>query len=106
MIFQSRASRRTTQVVRSQLAVRLGIAVYAVALSLIAIRVVILVVDFPQSVWTVKTLLALSMPIVRPLQIVPAAQRPLLGAATLSDLTACLLLVSLPLLFLGRRAWS
>jgi hypothetical protein len=105
-MYQGQSSRRSTQVARSQLAVRLGIAMYSAVLALIALRIVVLVVDLPESVWSVRSIISLSSPIVRPLQVIPAAQRPLLGSATLSDLTAGLVLVALPLLFLGRRSWA
>jgi hypothetical protein len=57
----------------------------------------------PESVWSVGTILSLSSPIVRPLTVVPPANRVVAGAATLSDLTTTLLLLALPLALLGRR---
>lgn len=103
MNYQARSSRRAAQVVRSQLALRLGLALYAAASTLIALRVVILALSFPDSVWTVKTLLSLSAPLVMPLTLVPVGQRTLIGSATLSDLTAALILCALPLPILSRR---
>ena len=71
MIYQGRSGRRTGQTARSQLAVRLGIAVYA------AVCV--------------------------PLSVAPPANRVVVGAATLSDLTTMLLLLAVPIALLGRR---
>jgi hypothetical protein len=57
----------------------------------------------PESVSSVGAILSLSSPIIRPLTMVPPANRVVVGAATLSDLTATLLLLALPLALLGRR---
>jgi hypothetical protein len=103
MIYQGRTGRRAAQVARSQLAVRLGLAIYAALATLIALRLIVLLLAFPETVWTVKTILSLSAPAIAPLAVLPAAQRPLLGSATLSDLTAALVIVALPLPFLGNR---
>lgn len=102
--YQGRAGRRAAQVARSQLAVRLGLAIYAGMSALVLLRCLVLLFGFPDSVWTMKTILMLSSPLVLPFTIVPAAQRTIIGAATLSDLTAALILLVLPLPFLGRGA--
>jgi hypothetical protein len=41
-----------------------------------------------------------------PLTVVPSASRIVVGAVTLSDLTATLLLLALPLALVGRRQRS
>jgi hypothetical protein len=102
--YQGRAGRRAAQVARSQLAVRLGLAIYAGISVLVFLRCLVLLFGFPASVWTMKTILTLSAPFVLPFSIIPAAQRMIIGAATLSDLTTALILLVLPLPFLGRRA--
>jgi hypothetical protein len=51
----------------------------------------------------VGTIVSISSPISNPLNVIPPAQRVMAGAATLSDLTATLLLLALPLALLGRR---
>jgi hypothetical protein len=99
---QGRVSRRAAQVARSQLAVRLGLAVYAALCTAILLRCVVLLLQWPASVWSVKTILTLSAPIVLPLGIVPAASRPIIGSATLADLTAAIVLVALTLPLFGR----
>lgn len=103
MIYQGRAGRGATQIARSQLAVRLGIAVYAALCAAAVLRCAVLILALPASVSSVATLLSLSAPIINPLTVVPPAQRIVVGAATLSDLTATLLLLALPLALLGRR---
>lgn len=103
MIYQRRTSRQAAQAARSQLAVRLGLAMYAVFCAVVLLRCAILVLRFPESVWTVEMMLSASSPVVLPLTIVPAANRMVIGAATLSDLTALLVLLAAPLLLIGRR---
>lgn len=105
-MYQARSSRRAAQVARSQLAMRLGLAVYAVASMVIVLRCLILMLSFPPTVWTVKTILSLSAPLVLPLTLLPAAQRAVIGSATLADLTAALVLMALPLPLLGIRGRS
>jgi hypothetical protein len=103
VIYQGRSGRGATQFARSQLAVRLGIAVYAALCAAAVLRCVVLIVALPESVWSVGTILSLSSPIIKPLTLLPPANRVVIGSATLSDLTATLLLVALPLALLGRR---
>lgn len=106
MMYQGRSSQRAAQVARSQLALRLGIAAYAAASTLLILRCLALLLSFPGSVWTVQVILSISAPIVLPLSLVPAAQRVIVGSATLADLTAALILIALPLPFLGGRMRS
>ena len=103
MIYQGRAGRGPSHTTRSQLAVRLGLAVYASLCTAIVLRCAILVLDLPATVWSVGTILSASSPIVLPFTVAPAASRVVVGAVTLSDLTATLLLLALPLALLGRR---
>jgi hypothetical protein len=103
VIYQGRAGRGPAHTARSQLAVRLGIAVYAALCAAIALRCAILILDLPVTVWSVGAILSASSPVVLPFTVVPAASRVVVGAVTLSDLTATLLLVALPLALIGRR---
>ena len=103
MIYQRRASRQAAQVARSQLAVRLGLAVYAAFCAAILLRTAVLVLQFPDSVGTVKVILSASAPMVYPFRLAPAAQRMVLGNATLADVTALVVLLAVPLLLVGRR---
>ncbi|MGH2615710.1 MAG: hypothetical protein ACRDJC_10760, partial [Thermomicrobiales bacterium] len=106
MIYQGRASRQAAQVARSQLAVRLGLAIYAALCAAVLLRCAVLVFGFPDSVWTVETILTVSSPIVLPLTLAPASNRVVFGSATLADLTAVLLLTAAPLLLLGWRRYG
>jgi hypothetical protein len=64
----------------------------------------VLIIGFPESVWSVDAILTMSSPIVFPLTLIPAANRIIVGAASLADFTAALTLLAFPLLFLGRRS--
>jgi hypothetical protein len=103
VIYQRRTSRQAAQVARSQLAVRLGLAVYASLCAAILLRCAVLVLQFPDTVWTVRLILTVSAPVVFPFRLAPAANRVVLGGATLADMTALMVLIAVPLLFIGRR---
>ena len=103
MIYQGRSGRNPGHAARSQLAVRLGIAVYAALCTAVALRCAVLGLDLPATVWSVGAILSASSSVVRPFTVVPAASRVVVGAVTLSDVTATLLLLALPLALLGRR---
>ena len=103
MIYQGRSGRSPGNTARSQLAVRLGIALYAALCAATALRSTILILDMPASVWSVGAILSASSPIVLPFTALPAAGRVVVGALTLADLTTILLLLALPLALLGRR---
>jgi hypothetical protein len=103
VIYQGRSGRNPAHTARSQLAVRLGIAVYAALYAGVALRCAVRLLDLPATVWSVGVILSASSPVVRPFTVVPAANRVVVGAVTLSDLTATLLLLALPLALLGRR---
>ncbi len=105
-MYQGRASRRSAQVARSQVAVRFGLAIYAAACVAVLLRCLVLILSLPETVWAVGTILSTSQPIVLPFSVLPAATRAIFGSATLSDLTAALLLVALPLPFMGRQSRS
>lgn len=98
-----RSSRRSARVARSQLAARLGLALYAGLTTVVAMRCLVLVFSLPASVSSVHTLLSISSPVVLPFRLLPVAERSVLGSATLADLTAVLILLALPMPFLGRR---
>jgi hypothetical protein len=104
VIYQRRSNRRAVQVARSQLAVRLGIAVYAILCAAIALRCAVLIFALPETVWSVRLILAASQPMVMPLTIIPAGGRMILGSAMLSDLTAAVVLLAIPLPLVGLRA--
>lgn len=98
-----RPTRRSARVQRSQLATRLGLALYAGLTTVVAMRCLVLFFSMPTSVSSVGTILTLTNPIVLPFRLLPVAERAVIGSATLADLTVVLILVALPLPFLGRR---
>lgn len=102
MIYHRRTSRRAIQVARSQLAVRLGLAVYSALCAAMLLRAAVLILQFPDTVWTVRWILTTSAPIVLPFRLAPAANRAVVGDATLADVTALLVLFAIPLLLIGR----
>ena len=103
MIYQGRSGRGAAHTTRSQLAVRLGIAVYAALCCAVVLRCAVLALALPATVWSVGMILSVSSPVILPLTAVPPASRVVVGAVTLSDLTAMLLLLALPLALAGRR---
>ena len=104
MIYQRRTSRHSAQIARSQHAVRLGLAVYAALCAAALLRGAVLLLHFPETVWTVRAILTVSSPLVAPFRLPPAANRVVVGNATLADLTALLVLIAIPLLVMGRRS--
>jgi hypothetical protein len=103
VIYQRRTSRHAAQVARSQLAVRLALGIYAAFSAAILLRCAVLALQFPDSVWTVKLILAVSAPVVFPFMLAPAAARIVFGSASLADITALVVLFAVPLLLIGRR---
>ena len=104
--FQHRSNRRAVQVARSQLGVRLGLALYAALSTLMGLRIILLVLGFPTTVWSVEALQAISSFIVMPLTLLPGADRPILLNLTLAEISAALILMALPLPLLGRRKFA
>jgi hypothetical protein len=106
MTFEIRPRRQSARVARSQVAVRLGLAVYAGLCAAILLRVMVLALTFPSSVPSVSAILAVTDPIILPLTLLPGADRGIVGALSLADATAAISLMAAPLPFLGRRARS
>lgn len=103
MIYHRRTSRHATQIARSQLAVRLGLAIYSALCGAVLLRAAVLLFQFPETVWSARLILMISSPIVLPFRLAPAANRAILGEATLADVTALMVLFAIPLLLIGRR---
>jgi hypothetical protein len=104
--FQHRSNRRAVQVARSQLGVRLGLALYAALSTAMGLRILLLVMGFPTTVWSVDALRAISDVIVMPFTLLPGADRPLFLNLTLADISAALILLALPFPLLGRRKFA
>ena len=102
MIETPRLGLRRNEVLRSQLAVEVALTAFALAGAALLLRVALLLLEPSARVWTVATIYAMTDPLVWPLTLVPGGNRPLLGAATLADLTAVALLALVPLALLAR----
>ncbi|MFN8591362.1 MAG: hypothetical protein U0031_07850 [Thermomicrobiales bacterium] len=103
MIQRSRSGRRGGGIVRSQLALRLGLAFYALLCTALALRCMALILSFPPTVSSVSAILAITDLIVKPLHHAPGASRMIIGNATLADLTAAIVLLVAPLPLIGFR---
>lgn len=101
--FQQRSDRRAVRVARSQLGVRLGLIVYAALSTAMGLRLLLLALGFPTTVWSVQALLAVSDVIVMPLTLLPGAEREIVLNLTLADISASLILLALPFPLLGRK---
>jgi hypothetical protein len=104
MIPPPRLGGRQGQVLRSQLALEVALAAYALVAALVVIRVVSKLIGISPLVWTGQALYAVSAPLVAPFAVFSAARRPLLGGADLADLTAVGIVALIPLvLLIGDR---
>lgn len=103
MLTPYRIERRGPEVLRSQLALEVGLALYAALSALLLIRVTFLFTGIGGLNGAGRVVFAASDPLLAPFGLIPAAQRPLLGSATLGDLTALGLVVLIPLTLLMRN---
>lgn len=102
MIEPLRIGRRTDQVMRSQLALEILLNASALVAALLVLRVGLLAFEITPRIWSGATVYGLTDPIVWPLTLLPGADRRLLGAASLPDVTAVAVLVLVPLFLVGR----
>lgn len=91
----SRASRSTT-------AVELALNVFAAAGALLVVRLLLLILDVSARVWAGMTVYRITNPMVRPIEFIPGAQRHVIGAASLADVTAIAILLMVPLWLIAR----
>lgn len=103
MIQPPRLGGSNVQVLRSQLALEVALTAYALLGAALSIRLAVLLLGIGSDVWAGATVRTLTTPIVWPLTLVPGAAQPLVGLATLADLTAATVVVLAPLAFLARR---
>lgn len=97
MIPPPRLGRRGPEVLRSQLALEVALVAYAAIAALLLLRVVFKAVEISPLVWAGSAVFALSDPLLIPLGFFAPARFPLLGDATLGDITLLGLLVLVPL---------
>lgn len=102
MIQPPRLGGSTVPVLRSQIALELALTAYALLGAALSVRLAILLLGIGSQVWTGATIRSLTAPIVWPLTLLPGADRPLIGLATLPDFTAVAVVVLVPLALLAR----
>ncbi len=91
---------------RSQLAFELLLNAYAVIAALLIVRCLLKIEEISSRVWAGSTIYGATGPLLLPLNLLPGAERPLLGDATLADLTAIFLLLLVPLWLVAHRRFS
>ncbi len=87
---------------RSQLAMELALHAYAFVTAAVLFRLVLLLLETPSRLWITDTVFGLTDPIIRPLRLLPGADRQLLAGITLPDATLAALLLLVPLWMLAR----
>lgn len=97
MITPPRLDRRGPVAIRSQLALEVALVVYAALAALLLVRVVFKAAEVSSLVWAGSVVFALSDPLLVPFGLFSPSRLPLLGDATLGDLTLLGLFVLLPL---------
>lgn len=90
------------EALRSQLALEVGLVVYAALSSLLLIRVALRLIGIGDLTWTGQIVFSITDPLLAPLGLFAAASRPLAGEATLGDLTALGIIALIPLTLLFR----
>ncbi|HET7091964.1 MAG TPA: hypothetical protein VFI22_00750 [Thermomicrobiales bacterium] len=97
-------SRRPARTVRPQLAAEVLLTLFAVVFAALLLRLALRLAGIDARAWSRATVDHLTAPFVWPLAQLPGARRPLLGEATLPDLTVVAICVLLLLAIgSGRR---
>ena len=94
--------RRGPRVARAQTALELSLIAYAIIGSLIVGRFLIRIMSVHPHLGLSETILLLSDPLVWPMELMPAAERPLIAGVTLPDITLIAVLILIPLWLLAR----
>lgn len=102
MIGPPKLRRRNAQVIRSQFPLELVLSAVALGGAFVILRLVLKVLGISDRVWSGSLVYALSDWVVWPLAQLPGSRRAVWGDATLSELTATVLVVTMPLLFAVR----
>jgi hypothetical protein len=89
--------RGTSQEIRSQVAMELLLNLYAVLGAAVLIRSLLLSLEMSNQIWIGRTVYRLTDPFILPLSFLPGADRVVIGALTLADLTILSGVVLLPL---------
>lgn len=106
MIPPPRPPRRATDVARSHAAAELGLTAVAIVSALLVLRVLFAATGVSERVLAGSVIYGATAPLVLPLEKIPAGARPFLGGASLADVTAAVLVLTIPLFVISRRAGS
>jgi hypothetical protein len=93
---------RKVQVLRSQLALEVALTAYALVGAALIVRLALRLLDVPARVWAGGSVYGVTDPLLWPLQRLPGGERELLGAATLSDVTAVAIVALIPMALVAR----
>jgi len=96
-------TKRGGEVLRSQLALEVALAAYSLIAALMLLRLLFKLSCVSAFVWSGQVVYRLTDPLLFPFAAVQVAQRPLLGAATLADLTGIGLVSLIPIILLIRN---
>lgn len=102
MITSTRLRRRNAQVLRSQVALELALTLLAAVAGMMLLRALLLMASVDERTWSGTILATATTPVVMPLRLLPGGTRPLIGDASLADITAAVLLLAVPLFLLSR----
>jgi hypothetical protein len=102
VIRSAQTRRRTAHAGRQQAALELGLTVLAGIAALLVLRALFAAFGVSDRVLSGAVVYGLSGPLVFPLEAIPAGRRPVLGGATLADVTAAVLILAVPLFAVAR----
>ncbi|HEU0113529.1 MAG TPA: hypothetical protein VFQ80_02595 [Thermomicrobiales bacterium] len=103
-MIQPPPSRRSTRMVRPQLAAELLLTLFAIVFAALLLRLTLRLFGVDARAWSRATVDRLTFPFVWPLAQLPGGRQPLLGDATLPDVTVVAICVLLLLVLgAGRR---
>jgi len=102
MIELPRPRRGDAQEVRSQVMLELCLNLYALIGALLVARFLLLALGVGSRVWVGRAVYRFTDPLLMPFKLLPGAATPMIGAATLADLTLVAVVVLVPLGLLAR----
>ncbi len=91
---------------RSQLALELFLNGYAIVAALLIARCLMKIEKISPRVWAGSTVYRVTDPMLAPLNLLPGAERQIIGGATLADVTVLVLLFLVPLWLIAHRRFS
>ncbi len=91
---------------RSQLAFELFLNGYAMVAALLIARCLMKIEKVSPRVWAGSTIYRVTDPLLKPLKLLPGAERQIIGGASLADVTILVLLLLVPLWLIAHRRFS